>query len=296
MNRKTVLSALVAPLMLSGVALAADAPVEMPTVAGVLGITPVTESSYAAVWISVPNGKALAGLSWYNNDGLATFPEVLVASGVAEEPAAATSCELVGSYVAGGSAAWSTFEFPAPIRSSRGGFYVLFRFPAGSEYAADGAGGGTGIGYVVGGGCTGWLSIDGEEWVKVGRSCGFAVVPGFIDADGGMLDKAMGGADVEPEVAAPVLETALLSAAPNPFNPETQVRFTLKESTVVDLSVFDVRGRRVAGLVSGEFGPGEHSVRWGGCDSSGREVASGVYLVRMRAAGYEATQRVLLTK
>lgn len=296
MNKKVGLSALVVFLMLAGMAQAAGTPGEMPIVAGLVGMTPVTESSYAAVWIPVPKGKALDGVVWYNNDGLAVFPELLVASGTADQPVAAASCEVLDVSVAGQSSGWSTFDLPAPIRSSRGGFYVLFRFPTGSEYSADGAGGGAGIGYVEGGGCTGWLSIDGQEWVKVGRSCGFAVVPSFVDADEGMLDKTMGGADGSNDAPARVYATALLSAVPNPFNPETQVRFTLNESAVVELQVFDVRGRKVVDLARSVYGSGEHAVRWAGRDSRGQAVASGVYLVRMKTAGYASTQRVLLSK
>ena len=80
---------------------------------------------------------------------------------------------------------------------------------------------------------------------------------------------------------------ALLAAAPNPFRGATRLRFRLDAPSDVRLDVFDALGRRVA-FVAGAFGAGEHPVPLGG-----GELAPGVYVVRLSAAGVVRTQRIV---
>lgn len=91
-------------------------------------------------------------------------------------------------------------------------------------------------------------------------------------------------------------ETELCTASPNPFNPDTEIQFALREAAKATISVIDVSGRRIATLVDDSLEPGLHSVRWDGCDSTGRGVASGVYFVHMAAGGRVFSRRVLLVK
>lgn len=89
----------------------------------------------------------------------------------------------------------------------------------------------------------------------------------------------------------------LLANSPNPFNPATTLRFELDNPRRVDLKVFNLAGRLVRVLESGTpFVAGEHSVRWNGRDDGGRVVASGVYVVQIRAGDESASQRVALLK
>lgn len=82
---------------------------------------------------------------------------------------------------------------------------------------------------------------------------------------------------------------------PNPCNPRTRLAFALPAGPdrPVRLTLFDVRGRRVRGLVDRELGPGRYEVDWHGDDDRGQPVASGVYLYRLEA-GPDVTQRKLL--
>jgi Ca-activated chloride channel family protein len=68
---------------------------------------------------------------------------------------------------------------------------------------------------------------------------------------------------------------------PNPFNPATTIRFDLPEPGSVTIRVYDLRGRLVRVLFSGERSAGSYSVRWDGTDLDGAEVAAGIYLCRM---------------
>ncbi|MBU1879783.1 MAG: M4 family metallopeptidase, partial [Chloroflexi bacterium] len=80
---------------------------------------------------------------------------------------------------------------------------------------------------------------------------------------------------------------ALLPSWPNPFNATTVIAFRLPARARVELTVFDVRGARVAQLVSGYRDAGEYEVSWDGHDDQGRPAGSGVYLYRLTATPAE---------
>ncbi|HLA40071.1 MAG TPA: FlgD immunoglobulin-like domain containing protein, partial [Candidatus Glassbacteria bacterium] len=64
----------------------------------------------------------------------------------------------------------------------------------------------------------------------------------------------------------------------------------------VKLAVYDLRGRRVTTLLSGERGEGIYSLQWDGRDSSGRRVASGVYFLRLTAGEVTHVRKIVLLK
>jgi len=85
---------------------------------------------------------------------------------------------------------------------------------------------------------------------------------------------------------------------PNPFNPETVIRFEVQGSRFVNIEVYNLRGQKVRTLLDGssEFGAGSHDVVWNGQDDSGRSMSSGVYLYRIQAGDDVAVRRMLLMK
>ena len=89
---------------------------------------------------------------------------------------------------------------------------------------------------------------------------------------------------------------ALLGAHPNPFNPSTEIRFSLPEATDVRLYIYDVSGRLVRALVDNMLPAGEHAVAWDGRDASGRLLSSGIYLYAIRAGEIEAVEKLLMIK
>ena len=84
---------------------------------------------------------------------------------------------------------------------------------------------------------------------------------------------------------------ALLGAAPNPFNPATEISYRLAAPGEVRLVVHNLLGERVAMLVDGPLPAGMHRARF---DGSG--LASGLYLCTLEAEGRSVTQKLLLTK
>jgi hypothetical protein len=92
------------------------------------------------------------------------------------------------------------------------------------------------------------------------------------------------------------LRTALYPNVPNPFNPSTEVHFTLAAAGHVRLTVHDLAGRLVRTLVDGQLAAGRQHVGWNGCDDEGQQVASGVYVCRLEAAGHREMTRMVLVK
>lgn len=89
---------------------------------------------------------------------------------------------------------------------------------------------------------------------------------------------------------------ALHQNYPNPFNPATQIAFDLPRPANVRLEVFNILGQKVTTLVDGRLEGGAHQVRWDGINNSGSEVASGVYLYRIKAGSFTASKTMLLVK
>jgi len=86
------------------------------------------------------------------------------------------------------------------------------------------------------------------------------------------------------------------AAYPNPFNPSTSLRFSLKGAGFVRLSIYDANGRFVADVVRGEQSAGEHVVAWDGRGASGAVVSSGIYFVRIESRGQVRTRKIALLK
>lgn len=103
------------------------------------------------------------------------------------------------------------------------------------------------------------------------------------------------GSTSTPDMPVPV---PMLSAHPNPFNPSTELSFTLLFPSRVHLSVHDATGRRLRTLYPGTMlVSGEHRVTWDGRDDAGRRLGSGVYLVRLSRENQKALNRkVVLLK
>jgi len=88
---------------------------------------------------------------------------------------------------------------------------------------------------------------------------------------------------------------ALHSPTPNPFNSEVTIEYSTPFADA-KLEVFDLTGRKVTSLVSGEMSIGVNRVVWDGTDIDGATVASGTYLVKLSSGIWKQTQKVTLVK
>ena len=90
--------------------------------------------------------------------------------------------------------------------------------------------------------------------------------------------------------------TTLLGNFPNPFNPNTTIRFSIQNEGQVNISIFNIRGQLVRELESGVFTAGEHNVIWDGRDSFGSEVAGGIYFYQMITEDHNSIRKMVMIK
>ena len=92
----------------------------------------------------------------------------------------------------------------------------------------------------------------------------------------------------------PVVATALNGNFPNPFNPETTIRYSIKTPGAVKLEVYNIKGQLVKTLVNEDQASGHYKVVFNSHDNKGKAIASGVYLLKLSAPGYQKTSKMIL--
>ena len=122
----------------------------------------------------------------------------------------------------------------------------------------------------------------GRQWINLSRN---VEVKGYPST-----------AVLEDHTAALPQALALSQNYPNPFNSQTVICFALPASGEVELAIYDLAGQRVALLVSGMREAGTYAVNWDGRDDRGQELASGVYLYRLRVGNKEETRKLALVR
>ena len=132
-----------------------------------------------------------------------------------------------------------------------------------------------------------WREPDGSETEIVTYSSVPIELVGAEPVPGAQVD-ATAGSEAPVHRGVP-LEFSLAPTEPNPFSNETTVRFTLPKAGKVNVSVFDVSGRRIATVLDEERAPGPHTVQY-----RPRAHAAGLYLLRLTYAPEDgATSRQL---
>lgn len=91
-------------------------------------------------------------------------------------------------------------------------------------------------------------------------------------------------------------DLTLYDAYPNPFNPQTRIRFDIGNAGHVSLDVFNIRGEHVAQLVSGHIERGINEINWSARDHHGEDLPAGLYIYTLRSAGHAISNRMMLLK
>jgi len=101
-----------------------------------------------------------------------------------------------------------------------------------------------------------------------------------------------------PAGQAPPVRLSAAAAHPNPFNPATNIAFTLEGDgdARTRIDIHDVLGRRVRHLAVGTLPAGDHAVRWDGRDDAGAALPGGLYLAIVRAGVDSETLKLTLVK
>jgi hypothetical protein len=94
----------------------------------------------------------------------------------------------------------------------------------------------------------------------------------------------------------PTAAVELHASVPNPFNPSTSIRYTVRTPGAVSLMIHDARGSIVRVLVRSAKAAGSYSVLWDGRDDGGAAVSSGVYFIGLESAGQLKSQKIVLLK
>ena len=125
----------------------------------------------------------------------------------------------------------------------------------------------------------------------------YGIAPGTIELNAAVFNNGeiIGTASGLTSMATPQT-FALHPNMPNPFNPETTIRFELPQAAETRLEIFDVLGQKVLTLVAGQLQLGIHSAVWDGRDEGGIQVGNGVYLYRLQAGEFTQMRRMLLLK
>jgi hypothetical protein len=89
---------------------------------------------------------------------------------------------------------------------------------------------------------------------------------------------------------------ALWQNSPNPFNPETTIRFDLANASEVSLTIFDLNGRLVKLLTQSYLSAGTHISLWNGRDEQGKAIDSGVYFYLLRARNVHSGEEVTASR
>ncbi len=90
--------------------------------------------------------------------------------------------------------------------------------------------------------------------------------------------------------------TELRGNYPNPFNPDTNIRFSLNKAGRVRIDIFNIKGEKVRTLLDSNLNAAHHEVVWDGRDGRGRNVSSGIFFYRMDTEDYTSVKKMLLMK
>jgi hypothetical protein len=92
--------------------------------------------------------------------------------------------------------------------------------------------------------------------------------------------------------------TATIQMNPNPFNPSTTISFSLQEDSVVELVIYDFRGKKVTTLLKNRSISKDkvNTFTWNGCNDNGETVGTGLYFYKLKTDSFETTKKMLLLK
>jgi subtilisin family serine protease len=118
---------------------------------------------------------------------------------------------------------------------------------------------------------------------------------GSVDVSSALCSPPTSSPAPQPEVATPA-RSGLLPNVPNPFNPETQIRFALREPAVSRLEIYNVAGQLVRRVDLGMRNAGEHAWTWTGRNDHGAAVSSGIYFVTLHAGSVTDRRKIVMLK
>ena len=83
---------------------------------------------------------------------------------------------------------------------------------------------------------------------------------------------------------------------PNPFNPITTIRYDLPTDELVNISVYDMKGRMVKTLVNGSQNTGQNAIKWNGTNNKNEQMSAGIYLYTIQIGDFRQSKKMVLLK
>ncbi len=122
------------------------------------------------------------------------------------------------------------------------------------------------------------------------------VVENIIVAD--EMNRSIPDVEIEIQYENPniPLNYTLSQNFPNPFNPATVIKFSIPKDEFVTIKVYDIIGREIKTLFSGNTNAGIYLLNWDGADNAGMQVSSGTYIYRMTAGSYAESKKMIYLK
>ena len=93
-----------------------------------------------------------------------------------------------------------------------------------------------------------------------------------------------------------VYNTELYRNYPNPFNPETTIQYSVKETDHISIEIYNIKGQKVKTLVNSVHEQGKYSLVWNGTDSHSKNSSSGIYFCVMKGNEYRSVRKMVLLK
>lgn len=90
--------------------------------------------------------------------------------------------------------------------------------------------------------------------------------------------------------------TVLYPNFPNPFNPETSIKFSTSTDSKVEINIYNLKGQKVKRLTDELYKKGTHTLVWNGKDDNNKSVASGIYFCKMKTPDKTKTLKMVLMK
>ena len=129
------------------------------------------------------------------------------------------------------------------------------------------------------------VAISFHPEISLGVNSGFWHPTGAVSG--------VGGEENDLQSVRPGLQTNV----PNPFNPLTEIRFSIgPEDAIVRLRIFDIGGRLVRTLHDGVYPAGHGKITWNGRNNQGGEVPSGMYFTSLEIGGQRFTRKMMLVR
>ena len=119
-----------------------------------------------------------------------------------------------------------------------------------------------------------------------GASCTFALDDIYWEGGStvGLNDKAI------------AVHYSLDNNYPNPFNPSTNITYSIIDNDIVSLNIYDVKGNMIKSLVNGYKLSGRYNISWNGKNNSGASVSTGVYFYSLKSGEFSSTKKMIFLK